>query len=316
MKIVLLDRASIGEDTPLDILYSIGDVSIYEHSTPAETIERATDAEILIINKVKITRELLVGAKKLKLICIFATGYDNIDVVSARELGIAVCNVPGYSTESVALFTIATALSLTAHLTEYSDYVRSGEYTASGVPNKLTPVYHEIGGKTWGIVGYGNIGKAVGKVAEALGATVIACKRTPIDDLECVDIDTLCKRSDIISIHCPLNEQTRSIINKERISLMKDGVILVNEARGAVTDEIAIAEAVISGKIGGFGCDVYSTEPFGKEHPFYEIKGYKNVILTPHAAWGSYEARKRCIEIIAQNINSFLAGKSQNRVDK
>ena len=316
MKIVLLDRASIGEDTPLDTLYGIGDVTVYEHSTPAEAIERASDAEILIINKVKITRELMLNAKSLKLICIFATGYDNIDVVSARELGIAVCNVPGYSTESVALFTIATALSLCARLTDYSDYVKSGEYTASGVPNKLTPVYHEIGGKTWGIVGYGNIGKAVAKVAEALGARVIACKRTPVSEVECVDIDTLCKESDIISVHCPLNDATRGLINGERITLMKPDVILVNEARGAVTDEQAVAEAMKNGKIAGFGCDVYSTEPFGTEHPFYSIKDYKNVILTPHAAWGSYEARKRCIEIIGQNINSFFEGKMQNRVDK
>ena len=316
MKIVLLDRASIGEDTPLDILYGIGDVTVYEHSTPTEAIDRAESAEILIINKVKITRELLLKAKSLKLICIFATGYDNIDIISARELGIAVCNVPGYSTESVALFTVATALSLCAHLTEYSDYVRSGEYTASGVPNKLTPVYHEIGGKTWGIIGYGNIGKAVGKVAEALGAKVIACKRTPVSEVECVDIDTLCKESDIISIHCPLNDGTRALINSERIALMKPDVILVNEARGAVTDEKAVADAIIDGKIAGFGCDVYSTEPFGKDHPFYSRKDRKNVILTPHAAWGSYEARKRCIEIIAQNINAFLDGKMQNRVDK
>ncbi|MBE6532529.1 MAG: hydroxyacid dehydrogenase [Ruminococcaceae bacterium] len=316
MKIVLLDRASIGEDTPLDILYNIGEVTVYDHSTPSEAVERAKTAEILVINKVKITRELLLKAKSLKLICIFATGYDNIDVASAKELGVAVCNVPGYSTESVALFTVATALSLCAHLTEYSDYVRSGEYTDSGVPNKLTPVYHEIGGKTWGIVGYGNIGKAVGRVASALGARVVACKRTPTDEVECLDIDTLCQQSDIITIHCPLNEDTRALINSDRISLMKSDVILVNEARGAVVDEKAVAEAIAEGKIGGFGCDVYSTEPFGKEHPFYNIKERKNVIFTPHAAWGSYESRKRCIEIIGQNINSYIEGKMLNRVDK
>ncbi len=315
MKISVLDKASIGEDTPLTALYQLGEVSIFDSSTPDEVIERAKNANIIIINKIKITREVISKAKSLKLICVFATGYDNIDIIAAREHGVAVCNVPGYSTDSVALFTLATAFSLCARLPEYTDYVRSGEYTVSGIPNKLTPVYHEISGKTWGIVGYGNIGKAVAKAAKALGARVIACKKTPINEVECVDIDTLCRESDIISLHCPLNDSTRSIINEERIALMKPEVILVNEARGAVVDEEAVANAVECGRIGAFGCDVYSTEPFSPEHPFYRIKDMKNVIFTPHAAWGSYESRKRCIEIIAQNIISFNTGETLNRVD-
>jgi glycerate dehydrogenase len=261
------------------------------------------------------TDEVINGAEKLKLICVFATGFDNIDLASARKNRVAVCNVPGYSTESVTLYTVATVSALCARLIEYRDYVNSGEYSASGVPNRLVPVYHEIAGKTWGIIGYGNIGKAVGKVAEALGAKIIANKRTPIDGVRCVDINTLCRESDIISIHCPLNEQTREIINEERISLMKDGVILVNEARGAVLSESAVAEAVLSGKIGGFGCDVYSTEPFGTNHPYNALLGRENVILTPHSAWGAYESRVRCIETISQNIKSFLEGKTLNRVD-
>ncbi len=316
MKIVILDRASLGEDTPLDVLYELGEVSVYDSSNNSEVIERAKSADVIIINKIKITREVIGACEKLKLICVFATGYDNIDVVAAKEHGVAVCNVPGYSTDSVALFTLATALSLCAKLPEYNSYVRRGEYTASGVPNKLTPVYHEISGMTWGIVGYGNIGKAVAKVATALGARVLACKRTPIDEVECVDIDTLCRESDIISLHCPLNDGTRSMIDEERISLMKNSVILINEARGAVLDEEAVANAVENGRIGAFGCDVYSVEPFPKHHPFNRIKDYNNVILTPHAAWGSYESRKRCIEIIAQNIISFNEGKTLNRVDK
>lgn len=316
MKIAVLDRASLGEDTPLDVLYELGEVSVYDSSSNSEIIQRTKFADVIVINKLKITREVISTSENLKLICIFATGYDNIDVTAAREHGVAVCNVPGYSTDSVALFTLATALSLCSRLTEYTNYVRSGEYTASGIPNKLTPVYHEISGKTWGIVGYGNIGKAVGKVATALGARVIACKRNPTADVECVDIDTLCRESDIISIHCPLNDGTRSMINSERISTMKQGVILVNEARGAVLDEEAVANAVESGKIAAFGCDVYTTEPFSETHPFYRIKNRENVILTPHAAWGSYEARKRCIEIIAQNITSYFSGEMLNRVDK
>lgn len=316
MKIVLLDRASIGFDTPLSVLNKFGDVTVYDSSTPVEAIERSRNADVIIINKIKVTRELMAASDSLKLVCIFATGFDNIDVAYAREKGIAVCNVPGYSTDSVTLFTISTVLALSAHLFEYSSFVRSGEYTAAGVPNRLTPVYHDISGKTWGIIGYGNIGRAVGRVASALGARVIVNKRTPCDDATIVDIDTLCRESNIITVHCPLNDESRALINSDRISLMKQDVIIVNEARGAVLDEQAVADAVLDGRIGAFGCDVYSVEPFSSDHPYNKIKELSNVILTPHAAWGSYEARERCINIIAENIDSFINGKTMNRVDK
>ena len=211
-------------------------------------------------------------------------GYDNIDVLAARELGIGVCNVPAYSTNSVVLFTVATVLALTSRLLEYNNFVRSGEYSESGVPNKLSPVYHDLSGKTWGIIGYGNIGRAVGCVAEAFGAKVIVNKRTPVDGVEIVDIERLCRESDIITIHCPLNDQSRGIIDKDKVALMKSSVVLVNEARGAVLDEEAVAAAVIEGRIGCFGCDVYSKEPFDVSHPYNRIKDLPNVILTPHAA--------------------------------
>ena len=194
--------------------------------------------------------------------------------------------------------------------------MKSGDYSASGVANKLTPVYHDINGKTWGIVGYGNIGKSVARVAEALGARVIVNKRTPVDGATLVDIDTLCRESDIITIHCPLNEESRALINAERLALMKKNVILVNEARGAVLDEEATAQAIEEGRIAAFGCDVYSREPFEDNHPYFRIKDRNNVILTPHCAWGSYEAREKCINIIAENIASLIDGKYLNRVDK
>ena len=151
--------------------------------------------------------------------------------------------------------------------------------------------------------------------AEAFGAHVIYNRRTPDDDSRYVDVDTLCERSDVITIHCPLNDESRSLINAERLSHMKKSVILVNEARGAVIDEAAVADAVVNGRLGAFGSDVFSTEPFGELHPFYSIMGYENVILTPHAAWGSYEARERCINVICENIKSFFDGKTLNRVD-
>ncbi len=316
MKIVILDRASIGLDTPISVLDSFGEVISYDFSTSEEAEIRSADADVIIINKVKVTRALMESCHSLKLVCIFATGYDNIDISAARELGIAVCNVPGYSTDSVVLFTLAKVCALCSHLFEYTDFVKSGQYSASGIPNRLTPVYHEIAGKTWGIIGYGNIGRAVARVAEALGARVIVYKRTPCSDADCVDLATLCRESDIITVHCPLNEQSRGIINEEKIALMKPSVILVNEARGAVLDEAEVAQAVKEQRIAAFGCDVYSSEPFSQDHPYNDIAGLPNVLLTPHSAWGSYEARERCINIIADNINSFINQKTLNRIDK
>ena len=314
MKIAVLDRISVGLDTPLSGLEKFGEVIIYDQTSEDEIFERVSDVDIIVINKVRITETVIRSAKKLKLICIFATGYDNIDINAAKEYGVGVCNVPGYSTDSVALFTVANVLSLYTHLREYNEYVTSGEYSKSGIPNKLTPIYHEIKGKTWGIIGLGNIGKAVAEVAKALGARVIANKRTPIDDYECVDIDTLCRESDIITIHCPLNNESRGLINKDRIATMKNDVVIVNEARGAVVNELDIAEAIKKGMIGAFGSDVYSLEPFSTDHPFYEIKDFCNVLFTPHAAWGSYESRLRCISIICDNISAYISGDRKNRV--
>ena len=315
MNIVLLDRASLGEDTPISRLDSLGNTIIYDATAQDEVCERVKDADVLVVNKIKVTEQVLKCAERLKLICVFATGYDNIDIKAAREYGVGVCNVPGYSSESVALFTVATALSLFTHIREYNEFVRSGEYTDSGIANRLVPVYHELYGKKWGIIGYGGIGKAVGRIAKGFGAQLLVNKRTEIEGVRCVDISTLCRESDIITIHCPLTDLTRAMINKERIALMKRSVVIVNAARGAVVNEKDISDAVLNGKIAGFGCDVYSTEPFGKDHPYNEIKSLPNVLLTPHAAWGAYEARERCLNIIIDNIKAFFSGEILNRVD-
>ena len=315
MKIAVLDKKSLGEDTPFSYLEEFGELILYDSTTNDEILERIQDIDVIVINKVKITDAVLSRAKKLKLICEFATGYDNIDTISAKKHGIAVCNVPAYSTDSVTLFTISTVLALVSHIREYNSFVTSGKYSVSGAPNILTPVFHEIRGLKWGIIGYGNIGKAVGEVAKAFGATLLVNKRTPTENIRCVDIDTLCRESDIITIHCPLNSETRELINRERINLMKKGVVLVNMARGAVLDENAIAEGIINNKIGAFGCDVYSTEPFDEKHPYNRIMNYVNVLLTPHAAWAAYEARVRCVQTIAKNIKSYLDGERLNRVD-
>jgi len=315
MKITILDKIAMGEDTPYELLDSFGEVTAYSTTSPDERITHIADSEVIILNKVKITEDVMEACKSLKLICVFATGFDNVDIVAARKRGIAVCNVPGYSTDSVVLFTVATVLSLVAHLKEYNDYVRSGKYSASSSANRIVPVVHEIRGMTWGIVGGGNIGRAVMDVAKAFGARVIVNKRTPTEEFECVDIDTLCRESDIITLHCPLNDGTRELINRERIALMKKSAVLVNEARGAVLNEADVADAVKNGKIAAFGCDVYSAEPFGSDHPYNSIKDLDNVILTPHSAWGAYEARARCMRIISENISAFINGDKKNRVD-
>ncbi len=315
MKITVLDKAAMGADTPFERLSTLGEVTSYDATDAREVYERVSDAEVLILNKVKITHDVICAAKNLKLICVFATGFDNIDIRAAKEKGIAVCNVPGYSTDSVALFTVSIALSLFTHLREYNNYVTSGRYSASSSANRLIPVYHELKGKTWGIIGLGNIGKAVAKIAEAFGMNVLAYKRKPTIEYTCTDLATLCKTSDIISVHCPLNEGTRSMINKETISLMKNSVVIVNAARGAVINDEDIVDAVINGRIGAFGSDVYTSEPFGEDHPFYRIMKLENVLLTPHSAWGAYEARERCINIICDNICAFERGEKLNRVD-
>ena len=317
MKITVLDTATMGQDTPFEKLSELGEVVLYDETPPELIKDRIADSEVVITNKIKITDDIMAAARHLRLICVFATGYDNVDVSSAAKRGIGVCNVPGYSTDSVVLFTVATVLALASHLREYDRSVRSGEYTQCARANILTPSFHEISGKTWGIVGFGNIGRAVARVAEALGARVIVNKRTPVADYPCVDISVLAAESDIITVHCPLNNETRNLIDARVIDMMKYNAILVNEARGAVLDESAVAHAVLNGRISAFGCDVYSEEPFSEDHPYNEIKELDNVILTPHAAWSAYEARVRCIETIVRNVRSSLfEGGTLNRVDK
>lgn len=315
MKIVFLDALTLGNDIDLSGFSELGELVIYGGSTNAEVIERTRDCDVIVTNKLKLNENNLLQAHNLKLICVTATGFDNIDVNYAKSRGIGVCNVVGYSTSNVAQITVGMVLDLINRTDDYRASVKSGEYSARGVANVLSPTYHEIEGKTWGIVGFGNIGRRVARIADALGCRVLVNKREPISDFECVDIDTLCKECDIITLHTPLNEGTRGLINSERIAAMKDGVILVNVARGAVVDENAIADAFKSGKLGGFGCDVYSAEPFGKDHPYYEIKDMDNVILTPHMAWGSYEARLRLCNEVKENIIAFFKGDIKNRID-
>ncbi len=314
MKIGILDVGTLGDDIDLRSIENLGEVTIHQLTFAEDVIDRIKDKEVLILNKVKLNESNIKYAENLKLICITATGYDNVDIEYCKKHGIAVCNIAGYSTDSVVQVTLSMALALSTNLIQYNQYVKSNSYTKSGIFNCLKPVFHEIAGKTWGIVGLGNIGRKVAKAAEAMGCKVIAYKRNPVEDFECVDIDTLCRRADIISLHTPLNDQTKGLINKDRLGLMKKDTILINAARGAVVDEEAVACALEKGEIGGFGTDVYSIEPMQQNSPYQRILNMENTIFTPHMAWGAYEARQRCVEEVSKNIKSFYNGEKRNRI--
>ncbi len=309
MKITVLDAKTLGSDLDLSLFEKLGEVDIYMTTSAAEIEKRICDSEVVIVNKIKLGKHNLDKAQKLKLICVTATGYDNIDTQYCRNRGIAVCNVVGYSTHSVAQVTLSMVLSLYTHLGEYRKYVNDGLYTKNKVQNHLKPVFHELYGKTWAVIGYGNIGRRVAETARAIG-----CKVMPYSRSTGTNLDDILKCADIVSVHVPLNEGTHNLINRERIALMKNTAVFVNAARGAVADETALTEAVENGKLGGLGIDVYAVEPFDENHPYNRIKDYDNVCLTPHMAWGAYEARVRCVNEIYENIEVFCKGGSKNRI--
>ncbi len=315
MKIVILDAKTLGGDIDLSGFSAFGETVIYPMTTPDEVAGRIGDCDILVLNKIKMNAGNLPYAKKLKLICETATGYDNIDCAYCRGHGIGVCNVRGYSTDSVAQITAAMALSLVSHLPEFDAYVKDNRYTKSGVHNCLTPYFHEISGMTWGIAGMGNIGTKVAQIAETLGCRVLAYKRKPDCVYPCVDLDTLCRESDILSIHLPLTEDTRDLFDREHIGMMKKNAIFINMARGAVADETALTQAVEENRIGGLGIDVFSAEPMQADSPYQRILGRPNVVFTPHMAWAAHEARVRCIDEIMKNIAAFLKGEKRNRIE-
>ncbi len=315
MKLVFLDAKTLGDDLDFSEFNELGELHIYDNTSQDDVADVINDADVVILNKLKLNESNLKSAKNLKLICVTATGYDNIDIEYCKANGIAVCNVVGYSSNSVAQLTVAMALSLYTNLADFTEYVNDGSYTNSNVANKLTPVYHEISGKIWGIVGLGAIGRNVANIANALGCKVIAYKRTPDNTIPCCNLAYLFKKADIISVHLPLTSKTKGLIDEELISSMKENAIFINVARGAITDEEALAKAVLEGKIGGIGIDVYSSEPFATTHPFYQLIGNKRALFTPHMAWGAYESRVRCLEQVLLNIKTFFSGGIKNRVD-
>ncbi len=315
MKISVLDAGTLGDDISFELLFDLGETMIYQTTDDCEIEEHIGDSDVIIVNKIKLNESNLNNIRTLKLICVAATGYDNIDIDYCKAKGIAVCNVVGYSTDSVTQVTVATALSLSTNLTEFTQFVNNGDYSKSGVANRLMPIYHELAGKTWGIIGMGNIGKQVAKVAAALGCRVVGYRRTPDNDYTYLPLDELCRVSDIISLHLPLTDLTRGLISRDVVSQMKKNAIFINVARGAICDEAALADAILKGNIGGLGVDVYSAEPFPVSHPFSKLLANPRVCMTPHMAWGSYESRRRCLGEIVQNIQSFWNNETRNRLD-
>ena len=314
MRISILDAQTLGDDINFDAVRALGDVTVYDLTRQEDVIKRIEEAEVVILNKVKLTAENLPYAKNLKLICITATGFDNVDLEYCKAHGIGVCNVAGYSTDSVVQLTVAMAFSLATNVNTFDRYVKSGAYTKSGVFNCVKPVFREISALTWGVAGLGNIGHKVADIAKTMGCRVLVYKRTPSEDYPLVDMDTLCRECDIITLHTPLSPETRHLIDARRLSLMKDGAILVNVARGAVADEAAVTKAVLDGKLGGLGVDVFSTEPMQADSPYQALLGRENVIFTPHMAWGSIDARQRCMDEVAKNIESFTEGGNRSRL--
>ena len=308
---VILDSDTLG-DVNLDIFKEFGELVVYPYTMPKDTLKRAKDADIVITNKVLFNKEILEQLPKLKLIAIAATGMNNVDLEYARKKGIVVKNVSGYSTNSVVQLTFMLALALIGKLNYYQNYVKSGGWANSLIFTNLDKPFFEIAGKKWGIIGLGTIGKEVAKVATSFGANVsyYATSKKPHSNIyPHQDLDELLKQSDIISIHAPLNKNTLNLITKDNINLLKDGAVLINVGRGGIVDEEALANAIDSKNL-LVGLDVTKSEPINKDNPLLKVKNRDNLIITPHIAWGSIEARERLINGIVKNIREFLSEES------
>ncbi|MFT5873517.1 MAG: glycerate dehydrogenase [Clostridium sp.] len=318
MKIVILDGYTLNPgDLSWDGLKSSGDVTIYDRTPEDKIIERIADAEIVFTNKTPLTRETFNKTENLKYIGVLATGYNVVDVEAAKEKGIKVSNIPTYGTDAVSQMAIALLLEMCHHIGAHSDSVKRGEWS-----NNIDWCYWnypliELSGKTMGIIGYGKIGKMTAKIAQAIGMNIIAFDSYQNKDLECttmkyVDMDTLLTNSDVITLHCPLFESTKGIINKDTIAKMKDGIMIINNSRGPLVVEGDLAEALNSGKVAGAAVDVVSSEPIKEDNPLLKAK---NCIITPHISWAPIESRQRLMDIAIDNLKKFLSANPINIVN-
>lgn len=319
MKLVVLERNSVGTDVDVSCYEKFGEVTYYPNTVAENTAERVKDADIVIANKAPMNENTLKDAPNVKLICLFATGFDNVDLAYCKSRGIKVANVVNYSTAAVVQHTLLLALALEEKLIHYDNYVKSGEYGAQDRFSNFDRPFGELDGKTWGIVGMGNIGRGVARVAQALGCKVIfysASGKSACTEYEKVEFDELLAQSDILSLHCPLSDRTRGLINKAAFAKMKKTAVLVNVARGPVVDTQALYEALTQGQIAAAGLDVLEKEPISRDNPLNEIKDSTKLIITPHMAWASTEARERLVDEVVKNIQAFLDGEERNVVNK
>lgn len=310
MKIVFLDAKTIGDDIDLSAYDTLGEVVKYSFSQPEEVPERAADADVLIVNKIRIDEAAVGRADHLKLVCVTATGTNNLDKDYLERRGIAWRNVADYSTQSVAQHTFAMLFFLLEKLRYYDDYVKEGRYINDTVFTHFAEHFYELKGKTWGIIGLGNIGRRVAAIAEAFGAEVIYTSPSgsaPQEGYHQVDLDTLLAESDIISVHAPLNQYTENLINESALKKMKKTCIFLNLGRGPIVDEQDLADALMQGEIAAAGLDVLCQEPMSSDNPLMAIKDSRKLFITPHIGWASVESRTRLMDIIFHQIKEFFA---------
>lgn len=319
VKIVILERNSVGVDTPVDCFEELGEVTCYPNTTTAEEVrERTKDADIIVANKARLNEESLRESPDVKLICEFATGFDNCDLAYCNSRGIKVANVADYCTDMVAQHTFTLMLTLLQKLPHYDEYVKSGAYAAQDRFSNFDEPFTELAGKTWGIVGMGHIGKKVAQIATAFGCRVIfhsVTGKSTVTEYEQVDKDTLLRESDFLSLHCPLSDLTRDFIDKEALRKMKKTAVLVNVARGPVVNNTDLYDALMNGEIMAAGLDVLEKEPLQLSNPLSKIKDSNRLIITPHLAWASVEARFRCVNEAYLNAKAFLNGEPRNIVN-
>ena len=309
MKIVFLDAKTIGEDIDLSGFDKLGEVVKYGFSTAQEARERTKDADVIILNKVEINEASIGEAKNLKLVCVTATGTNNLDKEYLAKRGIEWRNVAGYSTETVAQHTFALLFYLLEKLPYYDKYVKTERYIGDTTFTHFANVFHELSGKTWGIIGLGNIGRRVADIAKLFGCRVIyysTSGRNNQEGYERVDFDTLLKESDVVSLHAPLDENTKDLMNAEAFAKMKSTAIFLNLGRGPIVVEKDLADALKHNVIAAAGLDVLCVEPMSKDNPLCEIKDSERLIITPHIAWASIEARTRLMEIILGQIKEYF----------
>jgi glycerate dehydrogenase len=316
MKIIVLDGYTLNPgDLSWAGLETLGDCEIHDRTRPEDVVARAAEAEIVLTNKTIVNAAAIAALPDLRYLGVLATGYNIVDVAAARSRGIPVTNVPNYGTQSVAQLVFALLLELTSHVGQHARSVRDGAWSRSPDFCFWDKPLIELAGKTFGIVGFGRIGVQVAAMARAFGMIVIAHTRTPPvplpADLELVDLDTLFRRSQVVSLHCPLTEQTRGLVNRDRLARMPAGAYLINTARGPLVDEAALDEALRSGALGGAGLDVLSIEPPPPDHP---LLAAPRCVITPHVAWATTAARARLLHEAVQNVKAFLEGRPRNLV--